>query len=101
MPLAVSKKVSYNATISLREGYLGLAFFVVMAHQGTQEYDGQVLENLPNTMFKIKLSDGREILCTLSGKMRLHHIKILPGDKVKIEMTPYDVDRGRIVYRTK
>jgi translation initiation factor IF-1 len=74
---------------------------LVMAHQGTQEFDGQVLENLPNTMFKILLSDGREILCTLSGKMRMNHIRILPGDKVKVEMTPYDVDRGRIVYRTK
>ena len=72
-----------------------------MAHSGTTEFDGQVLENLPKTMFKIQLADGRMILCTLSGKMRMNHIKILPGDKVKVEMTPYDVDRGRIVYRTK
>ena len=72
-----------------------------MAHSGTTEFDGQVLENLHNTMFKIQLADGRMILCTLSGKMRMNHIKILPGDKVKVEMTPYDVDRGRIVYRTK
>ena len=72
-----------------------------MAHSGTTEFDGQVLENLPNTMFKIQLADGRMILCTLSWKMRMNHIKILPGDKVKVEMTPYDVDRGRIVYRTK
>lgn len=72
-----------------------------MAHTGTQEFDGQVLENLPNTMFKILLANGQEILCTLSGKMRMNHIRILPGDKVKVEMTPYDVDRGRIVYRSK
>ncbi|MBI3559435.1 translation initiation factor IF-1 [Candidatus Gottesmanbacteria bacterium] len=72
-----------------------------MAHQGTTEFEGTVLENLPNTMFKVRLADGREILCTLSGRMRLNHIRILPGDKVKIEMTSYDVDRGRIVYRTK
>lgn len=72
-----------------------------MAHQGTQEFEGQVLENLPNTMFKVRLMDGREVLCTLSGRMRLNHIRILPGDKVKIEMTSYDIDRGRIVYRTK
>ncbi len=72
-----------------------------MAHQGTTEFDGEVLENLPNAMFKIKLSDGRVLLCTLSGRMRMNHIRILPGDKVKVEMTSYDVDRGRIVYRTK
>ena len=65
------------------------------------EFDGQVLENLPNTMFKVLLADGREILCTMAGKMRMNHIRILPGDKVKVEMTPYDKDRGRIVYRTK
>lgn len=72
-----------------------------MAHTGTTEFDGQVLENLPNAMFKVLLSDGRILLCMLSGRMRLNHIRILPGDKVKVEMTPYDKDRGRIVYRTK
>lgn len=72
-----------------------------MAHQGTTEIDGQVLENLPNTMFKVQLSDGKVVLCTLSGKMRLHYIKILPGDKVRVEMTPYDDSKGRIVYRSK
>ena len=72
-----------------------------MAHQGTTEFEGSVLENLPNTMFKVRLADGREVLCTLSGKMRMNHIPILPGDKVKVEMTQYDIDRGRIVYRTK
>lgn len=72
-----------------------------MAHQGATEFDGTVLENLPNTMFKIQLVDGRIILGVLSGKMRLHHIKIIPGDKVKVEMTPYDTTRGRIVYRSK
>lgn len=72
-----------------------------MAHQGTTEFDGQVLENLPNAMFRVQLADGRLILATLSGRMRIHHIRILPGDKVKVEMTSYDIDRGRIVYRTK
>ncbi len=72
-----------------------------MAHQGTQEFDGIVLENLPNTMFKIQLVDGREVLCTLSGKMRMNHIRILPGDKVRVEMTPYDETKGRIVYRSR
>lgn len=72
-----------------------------MAHQGTQEFDGVVLENLPNTLFRVKLNDGREVLCTLSGKMRMNHIRILPGDKVRVEMTEYDNTKGRIVYRAK
>lgn len=72
-----------------------------MAHQGTTEVEGIVQENLPNTMFKVLLADGRTILCTLSGKMRMHYIRILPGDKVKVEMTPYDETKGRIVYRSK
>ncbi len=72
-----------------------------MTHSGTTEFSGEVLENLPNTTFKVQLSDGRVILCYMSGRMRMNRIRILPGDKVKIEMTPYDKDRGRIVYRTK
>ncbi len=63
--------------------------------------EGQVLEALPNTSFKVKLSDGKEILAFLSGKMRMNRITILPGDKVTIEMTPYDDSKGRIVYRLK
>lgn len=63
-------------------------------------FDGEVIENLPNTLFKIQLADStKEIIGYLSGKMRKNYIKILPGDKVKVEMTPYDLDRGRIVYR--
>lgn len=72
-----------------------------MAHQGTIETSGSVLEALPNTLFRVKLEDGREILCHLSGKMRIHYIKILPGDTVKLEMTPYDPGKGRITYRLK
>lgn len=64
--------------------------------------EGVVTEALPNTMFRVKLDDeNREILCTLSGKMRLYRIRVLPGDKVTVEMTPYDENRGRITYRTK
>lgn len=63
------------------------------------EVDGEVLQSLPNTMFKIKLVDGREILATPAGKMRRGFIRILPGDRVKVEMTPYDQARGRVVYR--
>jgi translation initiation factor IF-1 len=63
------------------------------------EVDGEVLQSLPNTMFKIKLVDGREVLATPAGKMRRGFIRILPGDRVKVEMTPYDQARGRVVYR--
>lgn len=62
---------------------------------------GQVIEALPSTTFKVKLDDGEEILCHLAGKLRMFRIKILPGDRVSVEMTPYDMKRGRIVYRGK
>lgn len=62
---------------------------------------GIVLEALPSTNFRVKLDDGEEILCHLAGKLRIYRIKILPGDKVTIEMSPYDQKRGRIVYREK
>ena len=62
--------------------------------------EGEVVENLPNTLFKVKLDEGgRIILCYLSGKMRKNYIKILPGDRVRLELTPYDLNRGRIIYR--
>lgn len=66
-----------------------------------QEVRGTVTEALPNTMFRVELEDGRVILATLRGKMRRHYIRILPGDKVRVEMTPYDEERGRIVWREK
>jgi len=72
-----------------------------MAHKGSFEVEGVVLESLPNTLFRIQLPDERKIICHLSGKMRMHFIKILPGDKVRIEMTPYDENKGRITYRLK
>jgi translation initiation factor IF-1 len=72
-----------------------------MAHQGSFEKDGVVLTALPNTLFWVVLDDDTKVLCHLSGKMRVHFIKILPGDKVKIEMTPYDLGKGRIMYRYK
>lgn len=62
---------------------------------------GIVVESLPNASFKVELQDKSEVLCHLAGKLRMHKIKILPGDKVSIEMTPYDNTRGRIVYRNK
>lgn len=65
------------------------------------EVEGEVVESLPNTLFRVKLPNGRLVLCHLSGKMRLHFIRLMPGDKVKIEMTPYDATKGRIVYRLR
>lgn len=72
-----------------------------MAHQGSFEKDGVVKEALPNTLFRVELEDGTVVLCHLSGKMRMNFIKILPGDKVRIEMTPYDQTKGRIIRRFK
>lgn len=63
--------------------------------------EGIVEESLPNTFFRVELDDGRKILAHLSGKMRLHYIKVLPGDRVRVEMTPYDDKKGRIVHRLK
>lgn len=64
-----------------------------------QAIDGVVQVALPNTMFRVELADGRLVLATLKGKMRRNYIRIFPGDKVKVEMTPYDEERGRIVYK--
>ena len=65
------------------------------------EIEGTILESMPNAMFKVKLENGHEILATISGKMRMHYIRILPGDKVGVEMSPYDLTRGRIIFRYK
>lgn len=65
------------------------------------EIEGTVLETLPNAMFRVQIENGHVILAHISGKMRMHYIKILPGDKVTVEMTPYDLSKGRIVYRHK
>lgn len=72
-----------------------------MAHQGSFEVEGIVKESLPNTLFRVEIEDGSIVLCHLSGKMRVNFIKILPGDRVRIEMTPYDKAKGRITYRER
>ena len=72
-----------------------------MAKEDVIECDGVVKEPLPNAMFKVELDNGHEILAHISGKMRMHFIRILPGDKVKVELSPYDLKRGRITYRAK
>ena len=68
---------------------------------GIVEMEGEVTEALPNTMFRVQLDNGHEVLGHISGKMRRHYIRILPGDRIKIELSPYDLDRGRITYRYK
>ena len=65
------------------------------------EVEGTVTETLPNAMFRVELENGHKILAHISGKMRMNFIRILPGDKVKIELSPYDLSRGRIIFRTK
>ena len=65
----------------------------------TIEVEGEVVEALPNTMFRVQLDSGHDVLAHISGKMRMHYIRILPGDRVKVELSPYDLNRGRITYR--
>jgi translation initiation factor IF-1 len=72
-----------------------------MLDQQEKIIEGTVIKNLPNAMFRVKLADGKVLLCYLSGKMKLNHIQVLPGDKVKIETTSYDETKGRVVYRMK
>jgi translation initiation factor IF-1 len=72
-----------------------------MAKEESIEVEGRVLETLPNAMFRVELANGHRVLAHLSGKMRMHFIKILPGDRVTVELSPYDLNRGRITYRAK
>ena len=72
-----------------------------MSKQEVIEVEGTILEALPNAMFKVKLQNNHEILAHISGKIRMNFIKILPGDRVTVELTPYDLNRGRITYRFK
>ena len=72
-----------------------------MAKQSAIEQDGVVVEALANAMFRVELENGHESTAHISGKMRMHYIKILPGDKVRVEMSPYDLSKGRIVFRYK
>ena len=73
----------------------------IMAKEEALEVEGVVIETLPNAMFRVELQNGHRILAHISGKMRMHFIKILPGDNVLVELSPYDLKRGRIVYRNK
>ena len=72
-----------------------------MSKEESIEVEGTVIEPLPNAMFRVELENGHRVLAHISGKMRMHFIKILPGDKVTVELSPYDLSRGRIIYRKK
>ena len=72
-----------------------------MAKDDVIEVEGTVVEPLPNAMFRVELENGHKVLAHISGKMRMHYIKILPGDKVTVDMTPYDLTRARIIFRAK
>ncbi|OGQ00971.1 MAG: translation initiation factor IF-1 [Deltaproteobacteria bacterium RBG_19FT_COMBO_52_11] len=72
-----------------------------MPKEDAIEVAGTVVETLPNAMFRVELENGHRVLAHISGKMRMHFIKILPGDKVTVELSPYDLNRGRIIYRAK
>ena len=72
-----------------------------MSKEDSIEMEGTVTESLPNAMFRVSLDNGFNVLAHISGKMRMHYIKILPGDKVAVELSPYDLTRGRITYRAK
>ena len=72
-----------------------------MANEDVLQMQGEIVETLPNATFRVKLENGHVILGHISGKMRMHYIRILPGDKVTVELTPYDLTRGRIIFRAK
>jgi translation initiation factor IF-1 len=91
--LSVDTRRQSNYTHPTQEGYL--------AKEEAIEVDGKVKESLPNTMFRVELENGHVILAHLSGKMRKHYIRIVPGDRVKVALSPYDLTRGRIIYREK
>jgi translation initiation factor IF-1 len=92
VPLLTALRLS-RYTRRAKEAYL--------AKEEAIEVDGKVKESLPNTMFRVELENGHVILAHLSGKMRKHYIRIVPGDRVKVALSPYDLTRGRIIYREK
>ncbi|NOX81204.1 MAG: translation initiation factor IF-1 [Deltaproteobacteria bacterium] len=72
-----------------------------MAKEDAIEVEGTIIEPLPNAMFRVELDNGHKVLAHISGKMRMHYIKILPGDRVTVELSPYDLTRGRVTFRSK
>ena len=89
----MSLRVAQYQFLNCRQGF--------MVKEDVIEMDGVVLETLPNTMFRVELENGHMVTAHISGRMRKHYIRILTGDQVKVELTPYDLSKGRITYRTK
>jgi translation initiation factor IF-1 len=81
--------------------FLSLKEDIISEKEEIIEVEGTILEALPNAMFRVELENGHKVLAHISGKMRMHYIKILPGDTVRVELSPYDLTRGRIIYRKK
>jgi translation initiation factor IF-1 len=94
--MLVKKIIFYTFAFPLKKG-----ISPCMAKEDLIKQDGTITEALSNAMFRVRLENGHEILATISGKMRMHYIRILPGDKVTVEMSAYDLTRGRITYRYK
>ncbi len=92
IPLLPNRSRALVKVIRLRE---------VMSKEDQIEMEGKVIETLPNTMFRVELDNGHVIIAHISGKMRKHYIRILTGDRVKVEMTPYDLSKGRITFRQR
>ena len=97
MTLQAGGVASLTTPVPLRE----VAHGVKVTKEEKIEVEGEVTESLPNTMFRVMLDNGHEVLGHISGRMRRHYIRILPGDRVKVELSPYDLTRGRITYRYK
>ena len=96
--------ITYNPTRLIDARWIAMGRCYAPRRMGKEEkieMEGEVTEALPNTMFRVKLDNDHQVLGHISGKMRRHYIRILPGDRVKIELSPYDLDRGRITYRYK
>jgi translation initiation factor IF-1 len=92
---------AYNGVLDRRPAGLRSPIRDTMAKEDHIEMEGTVVETLPNTMFRVELENGHTVTAHISGKMRKHYIRILTGDKVTVQLTPYDLTKGRIVYRTK
>ncbi|MRS12670.1 MAG: translation initiation factor IF-1 [Actinobacteria bacterium] len=91
--------IGYTAVLRLHRLLKGIGYLA--KRDDAIEMEGTVLEALPNAMFRVELDNGHKMLAHISGKMRMHYIRILPGDKVVVELSPYDLSRGRITYRFK
>ena len=93
--------IELELTTGLSSKSLVCRYLLMVKQDGIIEVEGEVEESLPNANFRVRLDDGRQILAHLAGKIRLYHIKVMPGDRVKVSMSPYDNTKGRITYRMK